>query len=455
MSEKRYINSHAIRYEEFFSAWYKKWAPELKQTAKFIDNPIHNKNWQNAAIIQSIFENGFLKKDSKAIGFGVGNERVPGLLAKYSVSVTATDQDPEVGIAKGWDNGQLAYNVLSLNKYKICTKAQMEKYITYRQCDMNRIKKEFSNKYDVVWSNCALGHLGNIEKGLEFIEKSLACLVPGGMAVHTTELNIHSNTTTLDNTGTVLFRYRDIEKLFRKLRLNGYVCETLSLDLGSSKFDKDISFEPYPKDNLLKLSVLGHMISQIIIVIHKPKVKTVDKHLAKKTYIKMIRERAVNKYYMKCYYYSNVWLKKYVRDQGKALLTDKLIVSGKKIKPSKLNKDYRTVTVTVTNNSDARFFDFHHAAHNTYPLTIATDNPLNRVSKLHAKDWFSDNRPTVSFNILSQPNKQKDDYSLSNGDSAIFSFDIKLTSKEKLKKESFCLVLERLGKIPGSEFSIY
>jgi SAM-dependent methyltransferase len=93
--------------------------------------------------------------------------------------------------------------------------------IEFRHVDMKAIPLEFERKYDFCWSSCALEHLGSIANGLAFIEASLRTLKPGGLAVHTTELNLGSGAT-VDNRDTVLYQAKHIEAFAEKLRAQGH-----------------------------------------------------------------------------------------------------------------------------------------------------------------------------------------------------------------------------------------
>jgi hypothetical protein len=54
--------------------------------------------------------------------------------------------------------------------------------------------------------------------GLDFMERSLVALKPGGIAVHTMEYNIGSNDMTLETHDISAFRRRDIEALASRLQ---------------------------------------------------------------------------------------------------------------------------------------------------------------------------------------------------------------------------------------------
>ena len=54
---------------------------------------------------------------------------------------------------------------------------------------MNAVPDDLG-RFDLVWSSCALEHLGTPQAGLDFIMRTLDLLEPGGLAVHTTELEL-------------------------------------------------------------------------------------------------------------------------------------------------------------------------------------------------------------------------------------------------------------------------
>ena len=67
------IRSHTLLFKDFNSKWYKKWAKELKQDKDHLDNHVlrANKFWQNAIIVQALWERGTFYKGACGIGFGV------------------------------------------------------------------------------------------------------------------------------------------------------------------------------------------------------------------------------------------------------------------------------------------------------------------------------------------------------------------------------------------------
>lgn len=444
------IKSQAIRYRDFSSKWYKRWSRVLRQENGLYDRKIHNKAWQNAAILQALHERGYLKASNKALGFGVGTERVPSALASLDLLVTATDQDYKKGKKQGWDHiGQLTKTRDDLNQYGIADGEKFDKNVEFMNCDMNNIGPEFNNNYDIIWSNCALGHLGSIELGLKFIEQSLECLKPGGIAVHTTELNVVSDDDTLDMSDTVVFRPKDIIALFYRLRLRGYRCTPLVLDFGKDPEDFNFSAEPHDDDPLLKLNVSGHLLSQVILIIQKPKHASVlPRRLAAGLAIRF--EERINKRLKASYLEANTALANYLNQQTPAA-PHAIQIDNKIARISLKPNEESSVILSFKNLSKNNYYDIHQIMAEGHPLAIATTNPINRSSKMATSDWPSKSRPINHF----IPAKRA---SMLEGVAPGRKFSADLTLKAPVSPgkyaESFCFVVEGVGIVPKSEFKI-
>ena len=153
----------------------------------------------------------------KALGFGVGAaEPVAAVLARFGMDVTATDAPDDIG-EKWLGGGQYAAKAADLRHDGILDDETFSRRVRYERCDMNSITDRFSG-YDFVWSSSCLEHLGDLRKGLDFIVNSVErALDVGGIACHTTELNLTSNETTIETGGTVIYRKRDLDELVTRL----------------------------------------------------------------------------------------------------------------------------------------------------------------------------------------------------------------------------------------------
>jgi 2-polyprenyl-3-methyl-5-hydroxy-6-metoxy-1,4-benzoquinol methylase len=229
----------------------------------------HRKQWEFCYILQALAREGMIAPDMRGLGFGVGEEPLAALLAQRGVRILATDLDHGEAQALGWvDTDQHAASKAALNGRSLCEPAAFDDRVDFRVVDMNAIPSDLSGRFDFCWSACALEHLGSIAKGLTFIERSVNCLVPGGVAVHTTEFNCNSNSDTLDNAGTVLFRRRDFLQLADRLEAQGHSIE-LTFHLGDMPLDQHVDVAPYSADRHLKLQIEKWVTTSFGLIIRK------------------------------------------------------------------------------------------------------------------------------------------------------------------------------------------
>lgn len=452
------IKSHALVYSDFDTSWYKRWAKELKQNKDNLDGfkIKSNKFWQNAVMAQVLYENDLLKDGIKGIGFGVGKERLPALFAKYGVKVTATDQDFNTQKAKHWQKDELATGLHSLNRINICDNNTFKKNVSYLAVDMNKVSKGLHSSFNFVWSNCALGHLGSIETGIQFILNSAKCLVPGGVAVHTTEVNVIDNTNTVDNNPqTVIFRPRDINKLHKRLLQEGLELSSLKLNFGSTKDDKKISISPEFGNDYSKLQVGGHIITQVVLVIKKPVAglsSSKKLELKAKESLQYVKNLSNQKKFM----LSSKLLKEIVK-YNKFGYSKSNIISLKKSYSISLSKDPEFVYLKFKNVSDQPIFGMHDRLHTTKPIVLATTDPNDRPSKFIADDWFNNKPDRPSIYIFSKKvgsSYSKLDY-IKPG--SVFYYRVKLDGskvKKGLYKESFIIIQEGVKQFLESKVTI-
>ncbi len=225
------------------SDWAAYWCGQLHTPVVF-----HRKLWELAYVLQAIHENGHLRDGARGLGFGCGVEPLPSYLAAHGVSVTMTDLKPAEAEAAGWSaTNQHAANVAMAFHPHLVTRERFDEKVELRYVDMNAIPPELAG-YDFCWSICALEHLGSIDRGLAFIENTLATLKPGGLSVHTTEFNINAAGPTIDNWPTVLFQRRHIEALAERLRVEGHDVAPLDFSLGDGPLDRFIDLPPFHHD---------------------------------------------------------------------------------------------------------------------------------------------------------------------------------------------------------------
>ena len=244
--------------------WYKRWCDEMREAPK-----LHRKQWEFVYVMQALWERGCIAKGKRGLVFAVGTEPGPSIFANYGCNILATDIQPEKGTELGWTTGnQLCFGIESLNIRGLCSEEVLQEHVSYRAVDMNDIPDDLVD-FDFTWSSCSFEHLGTIEKGLAFLKNQLKTLKPGGWAVHTTEFNISSNDATLDNSSTVVFRRRDLEKVISDLRNDGHFVEELDCSLGGLPEDFQVDLAPHTQEVHLKLQIDKYVVTSVGLIFRK------------------------------------------------------------------------------------------------------------------------------------------------------------------------------------------
>jgi 2-polyprenyl-3-methyl-5-hydroxy-6-metoxy-1,4-benzoquinol methylase len=226
------------------SAWFAWWCKELKIAPLY-----HRKLWEYAFVLQALFENGKLRPGMRGLGFGCGEEPIASFLASEGVTVTVTDLDPARARGLGWmETAQHTSAIEQAFKAELVARDRFDRLVQLEHVDMNAIPSGLDGQYDFCWSICALEHLGSIENGVRFVERAMATLKPGGLAVHTTEFNYLSEDETIDEPPTVLFLRRHLIELRDRLQRAGHRVDDLDFDTGNGVLDRFIDLPPYEWD---------------------------------------------------------------------------------------------------------------------------------------------------------------------------------------------------------------
>lgn len=260
------INSMVCCYEHLSTDWFKRWHDALGYSGH--NSPKNRKIWEWCAISQALYERGKLGIGKSGIGFAVGNEPLPSLFANLGSNIVATDLGTDIN---GWgETGQHAKSLNDLLNESIVKKDVFFDRVRFEPADMNSISHIPKESYDFTWSSCALEHLGGLQNGLDFITNSIDLLKPGGVAVHTTEYNVSSNTDTISDGWNVLYRKCDMEQLAMSLRKKRVLVERFNFFAGDRFEDMDYDEEPYfRKPYHIKLLLGGYVSTSFVIVAQK------------------------------------------------------------------------------------------------------------------------------------------------------------------------------------------
>lgn len=245
--------SQACTQAQFRTPEFEFWCREIREPFRF-----SRKLWEYCYVLQALSTHGMIAPGRRGLGFAVGKEMTVAVLAARGVRVTATDLDPVASASEWIESGQHASGLAELNDKWICPVDLFAQLVDFRTEDMNAISRDLEG-YDFAWSLCAFEHLGSIEHGLNFVKNSLRCVRPGGLVVHTSELNCSSDDATEDLVTSVIFRKQDYLRLAEDLTREGHHLE-VNFNLGGGELDDYIDEVPWNDRRHLRLR-LGRFVS--------------------------------------------------------------------------------------------------------------------------------------------------------------------------------------------------
>jgi SAM-dependent methyltransferase len=229
----------------------------------------YRKIWEWAAILHALDERDMMAPGRKGIGFAVGTETLPSILAAHGVEILATDLPADQSDGR-WDYGnQHAANLEALFHPSQIDEAEFRRLVSFQPVNMLDLAALPDASFDFAWSSCAMEHLGSLEAGLTFVRDAMRLLKPGGIAVHTTEYNCSSNDATLVDGWGVIYRQRDLEGLDRSLRPMRCGIEPFDFEIGTHSFDLDYDEEPYfqGKSRHIKLRLEDFIATSCLMIV--------------------------------------------------------------------------------------------------------------------------------------------------------------------------------------------
>ncbi len=248
--------------DDFRTAEFQALCAELAMPPRY-----HRKIWEWAFIVHHLRRLGIMQPGHQGLAFGVGTEPLPSLFAKDGATIVATDAPAEVGAAAGWDSTQqYAASRDSIRNPRIIDQETFDQRLSYANCDMNDIGETFTD-FDFCWSSCCLEHLGSLEAELDFVVNSVEkTLKIGGVACHTTEINLSSDVDTISTGETVLYRRQDLARLVTRLRERGHEVDDIKVAPDNNPLDFYVDVPPYLQNAHLKLKLMGYTSTSVGIV---------------------------------------------------------------------------------------------------------------------------------------------------------------------------------------------
>ena len=229
----------------------------------------HRKYWEWVFVYHHVAK--LLSEGKRGLGFGVGaTEPLSAAFARSGARIVATDAPEEIGIGSGWaSGGEFVRDIAQIRHEGIVDRETLGDRVAFRECDMNSIPEDLRD-FDFCWSSCCLEHLGTLQKGIDFIINSVErTLRVGGIACHTTELNLSSNDATVEAGLTVLYRRRDVEQLIEELTARGHSVEEFKIAPDSLAIDGYVDTPPFGPPVHLKLDLHSYTCTSAGLVIRR------------------------------------------------------------------------------------------------------------------------------------------------------------------------------------------
>lgn len=248
------LTSQVCTSNQFSEPAYDRLCVEIAQEKLF-----HRKQWEYIYILRALEQAGVLRPGSTGLGFGCGKEPLAAVMAKRGVDVVCTDIAPV-------ERGDAYWGSTDVRDYfydGICSWDVFERHVRFRPADMNAIPDDLG-QHDFIWSSCALEHLGSLQHGIDFVLDANKCLKAGGVAVHTTELNVEGDAETFESVGLSLYRRKDILRLRDLVEEQGHSFMPINFNMGDGELDRYVDLPPYNRNAHLKLMVEENYVTTSI-----------------------------------------------------------------------------------------------------------------------------------------------------------------------------------------------
>lgn len=256
--------SRRIQFRDFDELWLKQRESEMG-----LKHKTHRKHWEHAIVAQTLLpyvEYGY----PRVLGFGIGREPMAAWFANHCCRVLATDL-PLEEVTDAWRNDehmQHAGNIFDIPRKSICSEQTFNSHVQFRPVDMRDIPEDLlRGEFDMTWSCGSLEHIGGINAGLEFFRTQMECLLPRGLAVHTTEFNCISNDETVDEEDLCLFREQDFRLLEEQLKEDGHLLWPLKLKVGSSPEDQMVDKPPYENPVHINCAINNEWVTTSVVLV--------------------------------------------------------------------------------------------------------------------------------------------------------------------------------------------
>jgi hypothetical protein len=222
---------------------------------------LHRSNWQQLYVVSVLATLGCIAKGRSAIGLGTTRQRIAALLASRGLEVMAMGRPG----ATAPEEARGGYHLFFPEVVRL---ADFELLVHFAEQDLKEPDLDLGGPYDICWSCDVAQHMGHMDEVLGLVESSLNLLKPGGVAVHTLDFNIGSDTDTIEGNDLTVPRRRDIEVLVQRLVRAGHEVLPVNLHPGHDFADGVVDLRPYSLPHL-KVQMGDHVVTSLGLAIRR------------------------------------------------------------------------------------------------------------------------------------------------------------------------------------------
>ena len=231
---------------------------------------LHRKRWEFAFISEHLSRAGALIPSLKGSASAWERNRFQRYLPPKGARYWRLTRRQVPRVLAREATNQWSSGIAKLFRPKIISEELLRERVRFTFCDMASIPDDYINSFDFCWSACCFEHLGSLERGADFVVESIEkTLRPGGIACHTSELNVSSNVNTVEYGGTVLYRLQDVEKLIARIESRGHEVLKLPFEPGLSYIDHLVHVPPYSSEVHLKTRVGAFVTTSFGLVVRR------------------------------------------------------------------------------------------------------------------------------------------------------------------------------------------
>ena len=172
-------------------------------------------HWRKVYTLQVLRRYGMLEHGATGVGFEPSPSGVPAALAAMRTKVVAAfPARPGHPL-----NAELLKRDLAGRAP--CDKAAFDENVEVRIASWRRIPEELVN-FDFLWSTRANERLYSVAAAAQFVEDAMACLRPGGLAVHVMSYDLSPGGRGIPSTDRILLQQGDVERIALVLVSRGH-----------------------------------------------------------------------------------------------------------------------------------------------------------------------------------------------------------------------------------------